>query len=368
MSVASRPSGIGRAKNEAREECQRQRTAQVPALQGLERVEEENIGPGFKPCLGPVSVNGGITLSMAAVLHDPVDDKRTILSPSCGLPVEGHFPRFEYDRRVAGKGAHGSVRRVINRASQTEADRQFAIKTIQPAHAHFARNEVELLSQALAGAEHVVQLRGCYEDESRVTYLVLEAGRRDLFDVVRAAGKLPESTVAQYMRQVLTGVAACHQAGVAHRDLKLENLVEMSDGSVKLIDFGLSSRFNDHGPQPPPLGTVRYLAPEVLAIVRPATVQLDAGYLSLLGSKGFLVARDLWACGVILIEMALGGPLWRLAREEDNLYRRTYDSDPARLMASTGFASQHLRHLACNLLDPEPHTRSMMIVELGLDP
>ena len=64
----------------------------------------------------------------------------------------------------------------------------------------------------------------------------------ELFDQVidNGANAMPEHKARGFMTQLLAGVAHCHKRGVAHRDLKLENVLLTSTGVVKVIDFGLS--------------------------------------------------------------------------------------------------------------------------------
>merc|ERR1719359_998491 len=78
---------------------------------------------------------------------------------------------------------------------------------------------------------------------SHLYFIFMElAGGGELFDQVidRGANAMPEPVARGFFCQMLDGVAYCHLAGVAHRDLKLENVLLTESGALKLIDFGLS--------------------------------------------------------------------------------------------------------------------------------
>jgi len=354
--TSSEPSARGLVLNEPPKNPKKQRDA-LP----VGRVVETNLGSGVRG----ISSNVGEDLSLCfAVLEDPFGAHQTVkLSPYIvDIQDKSSPPRLRYTSGdKPARGAHGSVRKAIDlTTSQT-----VAIKTVRYKNIRTARREIELLGEPLAGVQNVVQLLSAWDSPlDNVIHLILELGQRDLFDVVHK-NPLPEPMVEEYMAQVLSGVTACHQAGVAHQDLKLENLVLMPDGSVKLIDFGLSSRFKDEYStslsrlQVPPIGTLRYLAPEVVvAIFASPALQVDEQYLSTLWSKDSLIARDLWACGVILIDMKLAKPLWMRAGPDDPHYMYAYGGDPAKLKAKLKASSDHLTCLACTLLDPEPQQRA----------
>merc|ERR1719440_1023205 len=109
---------------------------------------------------------------------------------------------------------------------------------------------------------------------------------------------MSEAIARGFLCQLIDGVAYCHLAGVAHRDLKLENVLLTEGGVLKLIDFGLSHvypRLADKvsidrtKPLKDVCGSKSYAAPEVLAAK---------------GYDGF--AADIWSLGVCLFAMLSG--------------------------------------------------------------
>mmetsp|Transcript_40591 Transcript_40591/g.131395 ORF Transcript_40591/g.131395 Transcript_40591/m.131395 type:complete len:406 (-) Transcript_40591:267-1484(-) len=121
----------------------------------------------------------------------------------------------------------------------------------------------------------------------------------ELFDQVidRGANAMPEEVARGFMRGLLAGVQHCHEHGIAHRDLKLENVLLTREGTVKVIDFGLSHQyqrgadgaFDRSAPLTDMCGSKSYAAPEVLS---------GRGY------DGF--AADVWSLGVSLFAMLSG--------------------------------------------------------------
>merc|ERR1719450_1504017 len=108
---------------------------------------------------------------------------------------------------------------------------------------------------------------------------------------------MPEPVARNFFCQMLDGVAYCHLAAVAHRDLKLENVLLNEQGALKLIDFGLSHVYPRQAdgsvdrskPLRDVCGSKSYAAPEVLG---------GRGY------DGF--AADMWSLGVCLFAMLSG--------------------------------------------------------------
>merc|ERR1719182_477620 len=104
-------------------------------------------------------------------------------------------------------------------------------------------NEVNVLR--MLNHRNIIAIKGhCSSASSRFRhryFIFLElASGGELNDLVAELGGLSETSARTYFAQMVEAVTACHDAAVAHRDLKLENWVLSTSGKVKLIDFGLA--------------------------------------------------------------------------------------------------------------------------------
>ena len=91
-----------------------------------------------------------------------------------------------------------------------------------------------------------------------------------------------------YAAQIAMAIGYLHQQGIAHRDLKLENILIDGDGYLKIIDYGLAKMIGQEELSMSFCGTPEYLAPEMVS---------RAGH-----DKGV----DWWALGVLIYEMLIG--------------------------------------------------------------
>lgn len=145
-----------------------------------------------------------------------------------------------------------------------------------------------------------------------IMYIGVElAENAELFDYIADPGKEFSETFARhYFKQILSGLKSMHDQGIAHRDLKTENLFLSSDFTLKIGDFGFS-KFMDsqinNGKLKTQLGTSGYQCPEMLE------GQLYSGS-----------ANDIFAIGVILFILVKAYPPFREAKRTDNWYRHLY--------------------------------------------
>ena len=146
---------------------------------------------------------------------------------------------------------------------------------------------------------------------TRECFLVTELARGGtLATALEMRGELQESLAKEVMLQVLDGVAFMHHHGLAHRDLKLENILlmepdEFGMGSVKISDFGLTklltsgdtdSSGNHFESEHSICGSPLYIAPEMLD-----TTQDNGTDIAKYGLK-----IDIWACGIVLFQLLSG--------------------------------------------------------------
>ena len=144
---------------------------------------------------------------------------------------------------LLGRGGMGEVWR----ARDPSLDRDVAIKVLPEV---FAKDEERLArfereAKLLAQLQHsnIASVYG-FEEQEGVRYLVMEyVEGRPLSHVV--AGKaLPVHQALEICMQVAEGLEAAHVKGVIHRDLKPANVQVMTDGTAKVLDFGLARAMN----------------------------------------------------------------------------------------------------------------------------
>jgi len=137
--------------------------------------------------------------------------------------------------------------------------------------------------------------------------LVLEfAPGGELFDILYYTSALEVIVARSYFRQFISGLEACHKSGVAHRDLKPQNLLLDSKFNLKITDFGLSKVFApDANPRMVTnyVGTKGYQAPELLL------------------NLPYSFAADIFSAGVVLFILLTGYPPFEQAQKSDRWFR-----------------------------------------------
>lgn len=150
----------------------------------------------------------------------------------------------------------------------------------------------------------IIQLLSVEEDSShyRLTFEFLD---KSLFAVLKEKGRFNEKEAKPLFRQMVEALKACHNAGICHRDLKLEHfLFDSSHSVLKLIDFGLSGDIKPGKLFTRFCGSLAYSAPEILC----ETPKYDHSV-------------DVWSLGVILYAMLCGRFPFYGRHREDTLRR-----------------------------------------------
>lgn len=145
--------------------------------------------------------------------------------------------------RVLGAGAGGSVR-LMKRSSDGTT---FAVKEFRARHSYETEKEYskKVTAEFCVGSTlhhgNIIETLDIVHEKGK-WYEVMEYAPYDLFAIVMT-GKMSREEVTCSFLQILSGVSYLHSMGLAHRDLKLDNVVVNEHGIMKIIDFGSASVF-----------------------------------------------------------------------------------------------------------------------------
>ncbi|KAH9831161.1 Pkinase-domain-containing protein [Rhodofomes roseus] len=219
-----------------------------------------------------------------------------------------------------GEGAYGVVYRAVDLDSPTSSrcpdPKQYAIKVMMKAQPRtrqqrFQRGEIAA-HRRVSAYPNILTLHKVIEDSAYI-YLVMDyCPGGDLFHHITERKTYGGSTnlVKNVFVQILDAVRACHEQGIAHRDIKPDNILCMNESGsrVVLADFGLSTsseRSSTFG-----CGSSFYTSPE--------TSGIDFGY------KPYdAKVADVWSLGVLLVNMIAGRNPWTSATIEDQCFLRS---------------------------------------------
>ena len=177
--------------------------------------------------------------------------------------------RKHYDFiKVIGHGSFGTVRRAI-RKNHSNRKEEVAIKSIPVAKIN-SLSELKIELEVLRTADHpnIVRLFETYEDSNYVHIVMELCTGGDLMTRFYQQTHINEKTTAKYMQKLCMAVSYLHSIHICHRDLKPENFLftnKSEDAEIKIIDFGLSTKFRDSEIIQHIVGTPFFIAPEVLA-------------------------------------------------------------------------------------------------------
>jgi len=198
---------------------------------------------------------------------------------------------YDMDKKKLGEGSYGSVCKASNKASKATR----AVKTIPKTQMkNLERFQQEIALMKMMDHPNIIKLYESFEDHRNI-YLVMElCAGGELFDKIIESGHFTEVQAATLMQQIVRAIYYMHENQVCHRDLKPENFLFLTKDPIeknwiKIIDFGLSCKFEPGQVLTTKAGTPYYVAPQVLA-----------------GKYDQL--SDMWSIGVIMYVMLCGYP------------------------------------------------------------
>ncbi|MBI2899705.1 MAG: serine/threonine protein kinase, partial [Planctomycetes bacterium] len=186
-----------------------------------------------------------------------------------------------------GEGGMG----VVYAGVQTDLDRAVAVKVLSPVHVSDPAFVRRFMDEARAAARvsdpNVVGIYDVGRSDGNC-YLVMEFVEGESLDKRLKRGPIPWRDALPVMTQTLRALAAIHEQGLLHRDVKPSNIMVDPAGRAKLVDFGLARPARADDGSRLPIGTPKYLSPE-----QARGEELDA-------------RSDLYGLGVTFYEMLSG--------------------------------------------------------------
>jgi eukaryotic-like serine/threonine-protein kinase len=196
--------------------------------------------------------------------------------------------------RVGARVARGGMATVYE-ALDTRLDRVVALKVMHLGLGNDAEFGRRFVQEARAAARlshpNVVAVFDQGDDDGTLFLAMEYVPGGTLRDVVRQQAPMPPARALDLLAPVLSALSAAHDAGIVHRDVKPENVLIATDGTVKVADFGLARAVATTGHTATHgilMGTVSYLAPELV-------------------TDGSADARsDVYSAGILLYELLTG--------------------------------------------------------------
>ena len=154
---------------------------------------------------------------------------------------------------------------------------------------------------------NIIKLYEVYENDKNI-YLIMElCTGGELFDRIventENGVQFTEKQAANLFKQMMSAINYCHKNGIVHRDLKPENLLYLNkdkNSPIKVIDFGMSKRFDSKHFMSEKVGTAYYISPEVL-------------------NGKYDEKCDIWSAGVILYIIICGYPCFN-GDDDDEIF------------------------------------------------
>ena len=186
--------------------------------------------------------------------------------------------------RYLGSGSTGTVYECLNMIT----DVKYACKVMKITDCyddsffnHF-RDEILIHSQLVHPC--IAQIRDLIIDDNYMYFILDLCENGDLNEYVQENQGLSEEEAKVIFYQIMTALSYLHNNNIAHRDIKLENILISSDGKIKLADFGLSKKKIDK--MVTVCGTLVYAPPEILS-----------------GYPYDGIKADIWSAGILLYAM-----------------------------------------------------------------
>lgn len=258
-------------------------------------------------------------------------------------------------QEIIGKGAYGTVRVAHKFDRNTQCEILYAVKEFKrrsqenEGHFHKRLTSEFCISSSLHDINIIYTLDLMKDTRGEYCQVMEYCDGGDLYSLILARdGGLHQDEADCFFKQLIRGVVYMHSMGIAHCDLKPENLLLTTNGVLKISDFGNAECFRMAWETEVHLsngvcGSRPYIAPEQFR-----DKEFDP--------RG----ADVWAIGVIYMAMRSGSYLWQVAVPDEDEYYEKYIK--ARKKKNGYEQIETLRRVRCrnviySILDPSPVRR-----------
>ncbi|XP_060528371.1 death-associated protein kinase related-like isoform X2 [Cylas formicarius] len=198
---------------------------------------------------------------------------------------------YDVDKTPLGRGKYATVCRAVHKKTGTH----YAAKFVKKRRRNQDQmkeiiHEIAVLMQCSA-TSRVIRLHEVYESSTEMVLVLELAAGGELQHILDGGQCLGEIEARKAMKQILEGVSFLHDRNIAHLDLKPQNLLlSVTDrcDDIKLCDFGISKVLQPGVTVREILGTVDYVAPEVLSY------------------EPISLSTDIWSIGVLAYVLLSG--------------------------------------------------------------
>lgn len=153
-----------------------------------------------------------------------------------------------------GSGNFGTVYLALSEQYKQE----FVVKVLDNSRGNASLSEIEFLS--MLNHCNIVKPFAHFVENGKVFLVIEYCCNGSLAKRIQATGRLNYSMSLSYTQQLLSALEHCHKTGIAHRDIKPDNILIDTYGRPKLADFGLSSISDEHSQC---AGSLNFMAPEL---------------------------------------------------------------------------------------------------------
>nr|CAA28437.1 unnamed protein product [Schizosaccharomyces pombe] len=263
---------------------------------------------------------------------------------------------------IIGAGAYG----VVYKAEDIYDGTLYAVKALCKDGLNEKQKKLQARELALharvSSHPYIITLHRVLETEDAIYVVLQYCPNGDLFTYITEKKVYQGNShlIKTVFLQLISAVEHCHSVGIYHRDLKPENIMVGNDGNtVYLADFGLATTepySSDFG-----CGSLFYMSPECqrevkklssLSDMLPVTPEPIESQ-----SSSFATApNDVWALGIILINLCCKRNPWKRACSQTDGTYRSYVHNPSTLLSILPI-SRELNSLLNRIFDRNPKTR-----------